>query len=74
MTTLHDFVVRTIPAAVGTALYAFTQLGLVAWLTCIWVSIQIIRFSIDWYRQEKAHRKKVREEALQLEKHLKDYP
>lgn len=50
---LYEFTMRNAPAVVGSAIYAFTQLGVVAWLTCIWVSIQIVRFSLDWFRQER---------------------
>lgn len=71
---LHDFVVRTLPAAIGTALYAFTQLGLVAWLTCFWITIQIVRFSMDWYRQERdLYRKKIAKQAAE-DKAEEGYP
>jgi len=52
---LHDFVVRTIPGAAGTFLYALTQVDIVAWVTVFWVVIQIIRFCTDWYRTEKKY-------------------
>ena len=71
---LHDFVVRTIPGAVGTAVYAFTQLGVVAWLTCIWVLIQIARFSLDWYRHERARHLKTKAEQDAEDLAEKDYP
>lgn len=59
---LHDFVVRTIPGALGTAVYAFTQLGPVAWVTITWVMVQMVRFTIDWYRHEHARNLKTQAE------------
>lgn len=56
MTDWHEFLTRNVPAAVGTAIYAFTQLGLVAWLTCAWILVQMARFCLDWYRSEKERR------------------
>jgi len=67
---LHNFVVRTIPGAIGTMLYALTQLGPVAWITFLWVSIQILRFSLQWYREERElYLKRKREDEAD-----EDYP
>lgn len=72
MTTsdLHNFVVRTIPGAVGTMLYALTQLGPVAWITFLWVAIQILRFSLQWYREER----KLYLDRKREDEQDKDYP
>ena len=51
---LHDFVVKTLPGAVGSVFYTLTQLNWVAWLTCTWVGIQIFFFLVDRIRKEKA--------------------
>lgn len=67
--TLHDlneFVLRTIPGAIGTALYAFTQLGPVAWVTIAWVLVQLTRFCLQWYREERAlYLRRKRQQALE---------
>lgn len=76
MTThdLHDFIIRTIPGAVGTALYALTELGPVAWITFVWVLIQITRFCIQWYREERDFRRAYQRAQDAADKAEEDYP
>lgn len=74
LTDLHDFVVRTTPAAAGTALYAFTQLGLVAWLTSAWIMVQMVRFCLDWYRAERIRYKHRRQVQIQEDAEEEGYP
>ena len=75
--TVHDFyefTVRTIPAAVGTALYAFTQLGIVAWLTSIWMLVQMVQFCTDWYRIERDRARKAARLRAAEDKAEEGYP
>lgn len=53
---LPDFIIKTLPGAIGTALYAIWSLGPVAIVTICWVSIQIVFFLVDRYRKERARR------------------
>ena len=58
---LQDFFLKTLPGAAGTVLYALTDLGPVAWITFIWVLVQMLRFIQKWYREDRAyHRRRAR--------------
>lgn len=52
---LNDFFLKTLPGVVGTTIYALTDLGPVAWLTFIWVLVQLVRFAQKWYREDRSY-------------------
>lgn len=55
---LLDFVLKTAPGAVGTAVYAMTDLGPVAWITFLWVFVQMVRFIQKWYREDRSYNRR----------------
>ena len=58
---LTDFLLKTLPGAVGTTVYALTNLGPVAWITFLWVLVQMVRFIQKWYREDRSyHRRRAR--------------
>ena len=57
MITWHevpDVITRNLVAAIGTITYAFTSIGPVAWVTMAWVLVQMAKFLVTWWREERA--------------------
>ena len=52
---LQDFFLKTLPGAVGTTVYALTDLGPVALVTILWVLVQMFRFVQKWHREDRAY-------------------
>ena len=48
-----DVIARNIVAAIGTITYAFTSIGPVAWVTMAWVIVQMAKFLLQWFREER---------------------
>lgn len=55
---LQDFIMKTLPGALGTFLYALTNLGPVAWITFVWVLVQMVRFLQKWHREDRAYNRR----------------
>jgi hypothetical protein len=52
---LHDFIIKTLPGVMGSFFYSLTQQNWVAWLTGVWVFIQIFFFLLDRIRGQKTY-------------------
>ena len=47
-------ITRNLVAVIGTVAYAFTSIGPVAWVTMAWVLVQMAKFLVTWWREERA--------------------